>query len=213
MIRFARIAMLVSWTALSVSVLVLLVVGAVWEPEALFDFLDLPLDLPPAPVWVVVLLAMSSLVTMASLGLVFWRFHRVLGCARLNDFDGLACQLKGAGTALMAFWAAFQITDRVMPVLMLLDHPDLMWEEFDPFLIDLDLIFLVLGGIVFWALARSLARAARSTMKIGIFCEALRWRSASTSTSCWSNARCRRANWRRPSGCPRQTCRCSNPGK
>ncbi|WP_421703951.1 hypothetical protein [Aliiroseovarius sp.] len=159
MIRFARIAMLISWTALFLAVLFLLGVGVFVDSEALFDFLDLPLDLPPAPTWVVVLLVLSSLVTMATLGLVFWRFHRVLGCARLNDFGGLACHLKGAGTALVAFWAAFQVTDRVMPVLMLLDHPDLMWEEFDPFLIDLDLIFLVLG-IVFWALARSLARAA-----------------------------------------------------
>ena len=159
MIRFARIAMLVSWTALSLGVLVLLGVGAFVDPEALFDFMDLPLDLPPPATWVVVLLVLSSVVTFGCLGLVFWRFHRVLGFARLNDFEGLACHLKGAGTALVAFWAAFQITDRVMPVLMLLDHPELMWEEFDPFLIDLDLIFLVLG-IVFWALARSLARAA-----------------------------------------------------
>ena len=159
MIRFARIAMLVSWTALFLSVLFLLGVGVIFDPEALFDFLDLPLDLPPAPTWVVVLLVLSSLVTMGTLALVFWRFHRVLGCARLNDFAGLACHLKGAGKALVAFWAAFQIIERVMPVLMLLDHPELMWEEFDPFLIDLDLIFLVLG-IVFLALARSLARAA-----------------------------------------------------
>lgn len=159
MIRFARIAMLVSWTALFLGVLFLLGVGVFFDPEALFDFLDLPLDLPPPANWVVTLLVLSGIVTIGCLGLVFWRLHRVLGCAQRNDFAGLACHLKGVGTALVAFWAAFQVIDRVMPVLMLLDHPELMWEEFDPFLIDLDLIFLVLG-IVFWALARSLLRAA-----------------------------------------------------
>lgn len=159
MVRFARIAMLISWTALVLSVAVILGAGLLGENEAFFDFLDLPLDTPPAAGWVIALLVLSEGATMAVLGLVFWRFHKVLGCATRNDFAGLACHMRQAGVALIAFWVGFQITTRVMPVLMLLHQPDLMWEEFDPFLIDLDLIFLVLG-IVFLALARSLARAA-----------------------------------------------------
>ena len=159
MVRFARIAMFLSWSALTLGLAVILIGGIFDDPEALFDLVDLPLDTPPAPGWVVALLVLSCILAMVTLGAVFWRFHKVLGCAVGNDFAGLARHLKQAGTALVAFWAAFQLVDRVMPVLMLLHQPDQMWEEVDLFLIDLDLIFLVLG-VVFWALARSLARAA-----------------------------------------------------
>lgn len=155
----ARLAMAASWLVIAVGFLLELAAGLAGQVEVLYDLADLPVDLPAPPGWSVAALAVAGVVTLAALALVYWRFHHVLRAATANDFGALARHIGGAGTGLVLFWVAFQAVTRGAPALMVLHVAPETRPEMDWFLLDLDIIFLVLA-VVLWALASSLRKAA-----------------------------------------------------
>ncbi|QBF32295.1 hypothetical protein [Thalassococcus sp. S3] len=155
----ARIAMVFSWLVLTGIVLIVSALALSGDVAPILDMVELPPDIPQPPNWALLGLIGLCCLALANLGIVYWRFHRVLRSAGQNQFDLLARELRTSGIALIFFYILFLMIFRFMPFALVWgvpseEQPTIHWLP-----INLDIVFLIIG-LVLLALASSFRRAA-----------------------------------------------------
>lgn len=155
----ANLAMLACWLFLAFGVGVIVIATALGHYEAFYDIFDLPLGMtPPATAWIALASALI-IVSLLLLGVAFLSFSQVLLAAERADFDKLGIWMGRGGVYLIAFWAVYQIVSRIMPFPLVAALPFDQRPEIEWVPLDLDVILLVLG-FVLWSVAGTMRKAA-----------------------------------------------------
>lgn len=154
----ARGAMIASWLYYSITLSFLWQSGLMGKPEAFWEFMEFPTNLPLPPAWILICGVLISIFTISGLAYTYISVEKIIGANEPQDFLLLSKLLQNISTGLLCFWLGYNLLTGLIPMLTLLhiapeQQPDWGWDP-----LDIDIVFVILAAVLF-AIARAFRRA------------------------------------------------------